>query len=1056
MAKLFIQRPVLAMVLSLIILLAGGLAMISLPISQYPSITPPMVQVEAFYQGASAQVVEESVATPIEQQVNGAENMIYMSSKSSSDGRYVLQCVFKVGTNLDLANVDIQNRVAKAQGSLPAEVTSTGVTVKKQSPDMLIVIALYSPDKTFDDLFLSNYAKLNIFDALSRVKGVGNVQIVGEREYSMRLWVRPDSMAKLGLAATDVAQAIRDQNVQAPAGSIGQPPATAGTSFQYTVNAQGRLADPSQFENVVVRTLPDGSMLRVKDIARTEIGAKAYNSFARIDGQPATLLTVYQLPGANALDTAKSIRALMEEQSMNFPPGLKYDISLDNTKFVTASIKEVEHTLFEAIILVLIVVFIFLGNFRATFIPMLAVPVSLVGTFAAFVVLGFSINLLTLFGLVLAIGIVVDDAIVVVEAVEHHIEHGLSPLEATEKAMAEVSGPVIGIALVLTAVFVPVAFMGGITGQLYRQFAVTLSISVLLSAFVALSLTPALCVMILRPRKEMRGPIGAFLRWFNKVFAVTTNGYMAIVGGMIRKVGFSLIALVAVYAVAGGLIKSLPGGFVPDEDQGYFISAFTLPDGASMERTDAVAKRAEDYLKSIKGVKTVFTMGGLNILTGTYTSNNVTVFAILDDWADRTTEEESLPAMIGKARAEFAKYPEAIGLAFTPPPIPGLGNAGGFQFEIQDRTGKSAGELAEVASKFAAAANQRPELVSVFSSFRANVPQIKVDINRDKVKSMGIPLKNVFDSLQVYLGGLQINDFTRFGRTFKVMLQAEPDFRMNPADIGDIYIRGSGSQMVPLSTLTTITPSSGPDAIQRYNVFRSAELSGASAPGYSSGQAIAAMEELAKTNLPSGYGYEWTGTAYQEKESGGSQGLIFGLSLIFVFLVLAAIYESWSVPFSVLLGIPLGAAGAFLAVWLRGLVNDVYVQIGLVMLIGLAAKNAILIVEFAKQKHEVEHVPLIEAAKEGARLRFRPILMTSFAFILGVVPLVIAKGAGAGSRHSLGTAVFGGMLAATALGVFFIPVLYLVVEQLNAKFASKKPVAPMAQPAPAAMGGHHD
>jgi len=1054
MAKFFIHRPVFAIVISLIILIAGGLGIFTLPIAQYPQISPPTVEVEINYPGANAETVEQSVATNVEAEVNGAENMIYMSSKSSSDGRYVLTCTFRVGANLDLANVDINNRVNKATAKLPPEAVAYGISVKKKSPDILLAISIYSPDSTFDDTFLSNFTSINLVDPIARIPGVGSTMIVGQRDYAMRFWVRPDKLAKLGLTGSDLSSVIGEQNLVAPAGQVGQPPAKSGTQFQYTVNAKGRLTDPSEFENMIVRTLPDGSILRMKDVSRTELSGKSYTSFGRKDGIPATVLIIYQLPGANAIQTVDNVRKLLEESAKTFPPGLNYRISLDTTEFVKVAIHEVFLALRDAIILVLLVVFIFLGNIRATFIPMLAVPVSLVGTFAAFVALGFSINTLTMLGVVLAVGIVVDDAIVVVEAVEHHIEHGLSPLAATEKAMEEVSGPVVAIGLVLCAVFVPVSFMGGITGQLYRQFAITVSVSVILSVIVALTLTPALCGMLLRPRKEIRGPIGYLLRGFNTVFNKTTQGYLGGVGFFLRRVTIGLACLVALWFGAGSLLMKLPTGFVPNEDQGYFFSVFTLPDGASMERTDQLMRRAEADLKSIPGVGEVLTTGGLNLLTNAYTSNNASVIAMLKPWEERKSAAEQLGSILVTARKKFAAYPEAVSLVFPPPPINGLGNASGFVFELQDKVGRQPQELAAAKESFMQAMAKRPELTGLYSGFSTSVPQIKLDIDRDKVRTLNIPVNSVFQGLQIYLGGLQVNDFNLFGRTYKVMLQAEQDFRKSPESINDIYVRSSDSSMVPMSTISTISMTTGPDILQRYNMFRTAEINGANGAGISTGQALDVMEELAAQDLPQGYGYEWTSIAYQEKQAGGTQGPIFGMAMIFVFLVLAAQYESWAVPFSVLLGLPIGVFGAFLGVTLVGLENNVYVQIGIVALMGLAAKNAILIVEFAKENHE-KGMSLAAAATEGAKLRFRPIMMTAFAFILGVVPLVVASGAGAAARVSIGIAVFAGMLVASTVGLFFIPLLYVVIQSAAYRVGGNRGAIQGKVAAPSVLQGAH-
>ena len=1056
MAKFFIHRPVFAIVISLILMIAGGISIGTLPVAQYPQISPPTVEVEINYPGANAETVEQSIATNVEAEVNGAENMIYMSSKSSSDGRYVLTCTFKVGANLDLANVDINNRVNKATAKLPKEAVAAGISVKKKSPDMLLVISLYSPDNTFDETFLSNYASINMVDAIARTSGVGSTMIVGQRDYAMRFWVRPDKLAKLGLTGGDLANVVSEQNLVAAAGQVGQPPAKAGVQFQYSVNVKGRLTEPSEFQNMIVTTLSDGSILRMRDVSRVELSGKTYTSFGRKDGIPSTLIIVYQLPGGNAIETVKNLRTLLTDTAKNFPPGLEYRISLDTTEFVEVAIHEVFLALRDAIVLVLIVVFIFLGNFRATFIPMLAVPVSLVGTFAAFVALGFSINTLTMLAVVLAVGIVVDDAIVVVEAVEHHIEHGLSPLEATEKAMDEVSGPVVAIGLVLCAVFVPVSFMGGIVGQLYRQFALTISISVLLSVLVALTLTPALCRMMLRPRKPMRGPLGALVRGFNKVFDKATGGYLTGVAFFLRRITVAVACLAGLWFGAGSLLMKLPTGFVPYEDQGYFFSVFTLPDGASMERTDQLLRRAEADLKGVPGIGDVLTMGGLNLLTNAYTSNNASIIIMMKPWEERTSKEEQIRAVIQQVQRKFAAYPEAVSLTFPPPPINGLGNAGGFVFELQDRIGQRPEDLSATKERFMQAMAQRPEITGIYSGYRTSIPQIKLDIDREKARTLNIPINEVFQGLQIYLGGLQVNDFNLFGRTYKVMIQAEQDFRKSPENINDIYLRSGDRAMVPMSTIARVQMMTGPDILQRYNMFRTAEINGSNAPGISTGQALEIMEELAGRELPQGSGFEWTGMAYQEKAAGGTQGPIFGMAMVFVFLVLAAQYESWAVPFSVLLGLPICVFGAFLGVWLLGLENNVYVQIGIVALMGLAAKNAILIVEFANENHEKKGMGLVAAATEAARLRFRPIMMTAFAFILGVVPLVVASGAGAAARVSIGIAVFAGMIFASTVGLFFIPMLYVLIQGLTYKLTGNA-VASAGRPAAVAVmeGGHH-
>jgi HAE1 family hydrophobic/amphiphilic exporter-1/multidrug efflux pump len=1044
--RFFLARPVFAIVVSLILSIAGLASMLSLPVSMYPQISPPTVEVEINYPGANASTVEAAVASPVESEINGAEGMIYFASKSTSDGRYVLTCTFEVGTDLDLANVDVNNRVQRAAARLPPEAVAYGLAVRKKSPDLLQAITVRAADGGYDDVFLSNWASINLVDAIGRVPGVGSTSMVGQRDYAMRIWLKPDRMTKLGLTATDVAAAIKEQNVLAPAGAIGAPPARDGTEFQLTVDVQGRLVTPEQFGEIVLRAEPDGRLLRLRDVARIELAAKTYSSFGRMGDRPAVIVLVYQLPGANALDVAKGVAAELERIRQGAPPGLELSVDFDYTRFVSSSIEEVVHTLFEAFVLVIVVIFVFLGNARATFIPLLAVPVSLLGTFALFGPLGFSLNTLTLFGLVLAIGIVVDDAIVVVEAVEHHIERGLSPREATAKAIDEVTGPVIATSAVLAAVFIPVAFMGGIVGQLYRQFALTLSVSVVISSIVALSLTPALCGLILRPRKQGRGPVAAFLRGFNRVFAVATGGYLAGAGPFIRKPLLALVAALAFLGGAGWMVRNTPTAFVPNEDQGYFFVAMQLPDGASLMRTEDFSRVAVSRVEDIPGVREVLTLGGLNLLSGSYGSNVTSLLVLLDDWSERTDAERSLRSILTEARTRLAALPEGLTVTFIPPPIPGLGNSGGVTYELQDLGGRTPRELADRANELMAKASERPELASLYSSFRPDVPQVHLEVDREKARVLGIRIDSIFQSLQTFLGGLQVNDFNLFGRTYKVTVQADPEFRAGPESLGEIWVRTADGRMSPITAVVTQGRTTGPDLITRYNNARAVEISANPAAGYTSGQAIAAIEEVAAEVAPPGSGLagDWTGIAYQEVQAGGSQGAILALGLVFVFLALAALYESWAIPFSVLLGLPLGAFGAFLGVRAFGLANDTYVQVGLVMLIGLAAKNAILIAEFAKAGVDGGK-DARTAALDAARLRFRPILMTSFAFILGTVPLMISSGAGAGSRHSLGTAVCIGMTVATMVGVFLIPGLFVLV-------APRRPGKPAGPPA--ADGGH--
>ena len=1044
MANFFIRRPIVAMVISILIVLVGTASLLKLPVEQYPQLAPPNVRVEATYPGASAEAVEQSVATPLEQAINGVDNMIYMKSLNSSDGRMQLSVTFKVGLDLDVANTLTQNRVAQAQSRLPQEVALQGVTVKKINPSILMVISIHSPNGTYDDLFLNNYAMINVKDALLRVPGVSQVDLMGGAEYGMRIWLKPDKLAKLALTPADVIGAIKQQNIQAPAGQIGAAPSKPDQQFTYTVRAPGKFSTPEEFGEIIVRATPDGRQVRVKDVARVELGGEFYKSFGKLNGKPAGVLLVYLLPGANQIQSSSAIYRRMDELKKFFPKDVDYGISYDTTPAVEASIEEIVHTLFEAIVLVVIVVFLFLQNLRATLIPLLTVPVSLLGTFAMFPMLGFSVNTLSLFGMVLAIGIVVDDAIVVVEAVMHHIEHGMSPRDATIQAMKEVSGPVVGIALILSAVFVPVAFLGGLTGRLYQQFALTIAISVIISAFNALSLSPALASLLLKPHSQSKGLLGKFFGGFNRIFDLSTNGYIRIAAVLVRKASISLLLVALVALGAGGFAKLIPGGFVPDEDQGIFLVNVQLPNAASLERTRQVTEKIDGILRQTPGVESFNAIGGMSFLSGTFTPNAASYFVRLKDWKERKTPETSMAGILKRLGGQLMAIPECIAFPFTPPTLPGFGAAGGFAFELQDRSGTmSVKQLGDETFKFIAAARKRPELASLFTAFDPRVPQIQVDVDREKVTKLGVPINDVFATLQTSLGGAYVNDFNRFGRLYRVFVQAEADYRQKPEDIGQFYVRSTTSgEMVPLSTLVTIKPESGTEMTVRYNLFRAVEISGRASPGYSSGQAMKALEEVAAQVLPREMAYEYTGLSFEER-SAPNPTPTFILAVVFVFLLLAALYESWSLPWSVLLGTPLVALGAFFGVWMGNFDNNVFVQVGLVMLIGLAAKNAILIVEFAKMLKE-QGKSVTDAALEAARLRFRPILMTAFAFILGVVPLMIASGSGANSRQVMGTAVFSGMLVATALGVFIIPALYVIVEKLsgNANTAPAKSPPP--------------
>jgi len=1039
MPKFFINRPIVAMVIAIITVIVGIVAMSSLPIAQFPDIVPPEILVSASYIGADSITVEQSVATPIEQQMSGVDNMIYMYSINANNGQMQLRVDFDIGTVPNTDQVLTQMRLGQAQSQLPTEVNNLGVTVQKSTSSPLLVISLYSPKDTYDQLFLSNYAYININDPLSRVQGVGQVQIFGAGQYAMRLWVKPDHLAKLNVTINEIVDAINSQNTVNPSGQIGAEPVPKGQEFTYSVKAQGRLVNEKEFGDIVIRANPDGSLLRLKDVARTELGAQSYSIIGRYNGKPAAVIAVYQLPGSNAIDTAERVKKLMADWKKRFPQDLEYSISLDTTLPVTEGIREIVITLVEALILVIIVVFLFLQGWRATLIPLCAVPVSLVGTFAFFPLFGFSINTLSLFGLVLAIGLVVDDAIVVVEAVEHHIEKGLSPKDATIKAMQEVSGPVVAIALILAAVFVPTAFIPGITGRLYQQFAVTIAISVIISAFNALTLSPALSALLLKPRKKGTGYLQKFYDWFNRVFGKATDGYVGLCGVAIRKSMISIGMLAIVSFVVVILGKGLPGSFLPEEDQGYQFAVVQLPNAASLQRTDDVVRKVEKIIAGTPGIQSCTTIVGYNMLSQVANTYSGFFFITLKEWSERKKPEEKHSAIIMRLNYAMSKLTEGIGFAFSPPAIPGIGTAGGFTFVLEDRSGSDLSFLSENVKKFITAAKKRPELSRITTTFSPSVPQMFVNVDRDKVLKQGIDLADVYQTLQCFMGGTFVNYFNRFGRQWQVFVQAEGSYRRNTDNLGQFYVRNNDKNMVPLSSVISVKETSGPEFTMRYNQYRSAQIFGNAAPGYSSAQAMKALEDVFAKTMPREMGYDYIGMSYQEKKAqeGISASAIFGFSLFCVFLILAAQYESWSLPFSVLLGTPIAVMGAFLGLLIRGFENNVYAQIGLVMLIGLAAKNAILIVEFAKMEYE-KGTPLIEAALYGARLRLRPILMTSFAFILGCMPLAVASGAGALSRQVMGTAVIGGMLAATSIAIFLIPVTFYLVEKISHKNRKEK------------------
>src|SRR5260221_4213278 len=1029
MAKFFVNRPIVAMVISIVTVLAGLVSMGKLPLAQFPQIVPPQIIVGTTFTGGDAATIEQSVATPMEQQLNGVDNMLDMQSANANDGTLQGTVAFDVESDPNTAKVNVQNRLAQAQPNLPPDVNQFGVTLRKSTGFPMMLVALYSPKGTYDSLFLANYANININDALYRIPGVGEVRVFGAGDYAMRIWIKRAVLAMLGLTVPDITKAVQQQNSVNPAGQVGAEPAPAGNEMTYTVRAQGRLITADQFGQIVVRSNPDGSLVRLKDVARIELGAVNYQQVARMNGKPTCIIVVFQAPGSNAIAVADGVQKVMDGMKQRFPSDLDYVTSLDTTRPVREGIREIVITLCEAMVLVIFVVYLFLQNWRATLIPMIAVPVSLIGTFAVFPFLSFSINTLSLFGLVLAIGLVVDDAIVVVEAVEHHIEEGMNAKDATLQAMKEVSGPVIGIALILSSVFVPIAFMSGIQGRLNKQFAVTIAISVLISAFNALTLSPALSALLLRPRRETRGPLARFFAALNRWFARVIGCYVSVSHVLIRKAVLGLLILGGFTLLAGGLGRSLPTGFIPEEDQGYLLMNVQLPDAASLQRTNEVTRTIESILARTEGVRATTTINGFLLLSRTQASYTAFFFVSLKPWDERRRADLTAPAILRRLNQTLrAEVPDAIAFAFTPPAIPGIGNAGGFSFWLQDRSGGTVELLNDSLQKFLEAARKRPELANLNSPFRASVPQLFADVNRDKVLKQGVAVADVYQTLQAFLGGVYVNQFNRFGRQWRLFPHGGGTDPVLPEDIGPFYIPDNDGKKLPLSTVINTQRILGPEYTQRFNLFRAAQITGQPAPGYSSGQAMAALEEVPRTVLPQEISYDWADLSYQERKAAGRAGAVFALSLGFVFLVLAALYESWSLPFSVLLAVPIAVVGAFLGLLLRGFALDVYGQIGLVMLVGLAAKNAILIVEFARFGVE-KGQPLVEAALEGARLRLRPILMTSFAFILGCVPLWIATGAGAVGRQILGTVVVAGMLAATGIAIFIIPLLFVVIER---------------------------